>query len=57
MSLPGYTWQCGSKYTGMSLQTIQDKYMVSLLETNKRGGMSSIMGDRFVKSDENKKVF
>ena len=25
VSLPGYTWQCGLKYTGIILQTLQDK--------------------------------
>ena len=25
VSLPGYTWQCGLKDTGMNLQTLQDK--------------------------------
>ena len=25
VSLPGYTWQCGFKYTGINLQTLQDK--------------------------------
>ena len=53
VSLPGYTWQCGLKYTGMNLQTLQDKDMLLLLENNIRGGMSSIMGYRYVKSDEN----
>ena len=56
VSLPGYTWQCGLKYTGTNLQTLQDKDMILLLENNIRGGISSVMGDRFVKSDENGKV-
>ena len=25
VSLAGYTWQCGLKYTGIKLETIQDK--------------------------------
>ena len=53
--LPGYTWQCGLKYTGLNLQTLQDKDMVLLLGNNARGGISSYMGDKYVKSDENKK--
>ena len=53
VSLPGYTWQCGLKYTGINLQTLQDKDMNLLLENNLRGGVSSVMGDRYVKSDEN----
>ena len=30
VSLPGYTWQRGSKYTGINLQTLQDKDMILL---------------------------
>ena len=56
VSLPGYTWQRGLKYTGINLQTLQDKDMILLLENNIRGGISSIMGDRYIKSDENKKI-
>ena len=56
VNLPGYTWQCGLKYTGINLQTLQDKDMILLLENNIRGGISSVMGDRYVKSDENKKI-
>ena len=56
VSLPGYTWQCGLKYTGINLQTLQDKDMILLLENNIRGGISSIMGDRYIKSDENKEI-
>ena len=56
VSLPGYTWQCGLKYTGINLQTLQDKDMIFLLEYNIRGGISSVMGDRYVQSDENKKI-
>ena len=56
VSLPGYTWHCGLKYTGINLQTLQDKDMILLLENNIRGGISSVMGDRYVKSDDNKKI-
>ena len=31
VSLSGYTWQYGLKYTGMILQTLQDEDMVLLL--------------------------
>ena len=54
VSLPGYTWQCGLKYTGVNLQTLQDKDLILTLEGNKLRGISSVMGDRCVKSDENK---
>ena len=56
VSLPGYTWQCGLKYTGKNLQTLQDKDMILLFENNIRGGISSIMGDRYIKSDKNKNI-
>ena len=56
VSLPGYTWQCGLKNTEINLQTLQDKDMILLLENNIRGGISSVMGDRYAQSDENKKI-
>ena len=56
VSLPGYTYQCALNYTDIKLQTLQDKDMFLLLEKNIRGGKSSVMGDRYVKSDENKKI-
>ena len=56
VSLPGYTWLCGLKYTGINLQTLQDKDMILLLENNIRGGISSVLGDRHIKSDDNKKI-
>ena len=56
VSLPGYTWQCGLKYTGINLETLQDKGMILLLENNLRGGISTVMGNRYIQSDENKKI-
>ena len=56
VSLPGYTWQCGMKYTDIKLQTLQDKDLIFTLENNIRGGISSVMGDRYVKSDGNEKI-
>ena len=56
VSLPGYTYQCALKYTDIKLQTLQDKDLILLIENNIRGGISSVMGDRYVKSDENKKI-
>ena len=52
VSSPGYTWQCGSKYTGINSKTLQYNDMILLLENNIRGGISSVMGDRYVKSDK-----
>ena len=56
VSLPGFTWHCGLKYTGIELQTLQDKDMILLLKNNFRGGISSVMGHRYVKSDENEEM-
>ena len=56
VSLPGYTYQCALKYTDIKLQTLQDKDLFLLIENNIRGGISSGMGDRYVKSDENIKI-
>ena len=56
VSLPAYTWQCGVKYTGINLQTLHDRDLILTLENNVCGGISSVMGDKYVKSDENKKV-
>ena len=56
VSLPGYAYQCAFKYTDKKLQTLQDEDLTLLLENNVRGGISSVMGDRYVKSDENKKI-
>ena len=53
VSLPGYTWACGLKYTNIRLQTLQDKEMILLLENGIRGGIS---GDRYVKSGKNKNI-
>ena len=54
VSLPGYTWQCGLKYSGITSQTLQYKDMILLVENNILGGISSVMGDRYKQSDENK---
>ena len=46
VGLPGHTWRCGLKYTGIKLQTLQDKDMILLLENIIRGVISSVMVDR-----------
>ena len=56
VSLPGYTWQCGTKHTKIKLQTLQDKDIILLLENIIRGGLGRIMGSRYVKSDEDKNI-
>ena len=50
--LPGYTFGAGLKYTNIKLQTLQDKDMILLLENNIKGGISSVMGDKYVKSNQ-----
>ena len=52
VSLPGYTL----KYTDMKLKTLQEKDLLFLLESNIRGIRNSVMRDRYVESDENKKI-
>ena len=44
------------KYTDVGLQTLQDKDMILLFEKDVRGELSSVMGDRCVKLEENKKI-
>ena len=55
-SLPGYTWKPCLKLTNTKLDFIKDKNLLLLLENNIRGGISSVMGDRHVQSDENKQI-
>ena len=54
--LPGYTWLYGLNYTDISLNTLQDKDMILLLEKIIRGGISYVMGVRHAKSAENKNI-
>ena len=54
--LPGYTYQCALKYLDNKLQTLQDKDLILFLENIIRGGNSSVLGVRFVKSDDNEKI-
>ena len=56
VSSPGFIFFCGLKYTGINLQTLKDKELIWFLENFTRGGISSISGDGYVKSDDNKKV-
>ena len=44
------------KNTGINLQTLQDKDLILTLKIDTIGGMSSVMRDRYVNSDENKKI-
>ena len=56
VSICNYTLQCCLKYTDNKLQTLQDKDMILLIENNIRGGISSVIWDRYVKSSDNKKI-
>ena len=56
VSLPAYTWECGLKYTRITLQTLPDEDMILLLENSIREGISSVMGDRYVTSEEFEKT-
>ena len=56
-SLPGYTWKAGLKITKIKLDFIKDKEILILLENNIRGRISSVMGPRYIESDENTKLF
>ena len=44
------------EYTDIKLQTLQDKDLILVIENNIRGGISLVMGDRYVISAENKKI-
>ena len=56
VSLPVNTWQCDLKSTGLNIKTLEDKGMISLLGNNIRGGISSVMGARYVKADDKTKI-
>ena len=46
--------KAGLKLPNIKLDFIKDKDLLLLLENIIRGGISSVMGDRFVESNENK---
>ena len=52
-SLPGYIWKAGLKITNIKWDFIRDEELILLLENNIRGGLSSVMGDRYIEADEN----
>ena len=55
-SLPGYTWKAGLKITKIKLDFIKIKEVLLLPENNTRGGISSVMGPRYIESVENTKL-
>ena len=44
------------KYTDIKIQTLQHKDLILLLEINTRVGISSVMGNRYVQSNEKRKI-
>ena len=55
-SLPGYTWKAGLKLTNIKFDFIKDKDLLLLLENKIRGGISGVMGPRYIESDTNTKL-
>ena len=47
---------CRLNYTCIKLQSLQDIQLILILENTFRGGISSVMRDRYVKSNRNKKI-
>ena len=43
-------------YTGINTQTLQDKDLILTLENNISGGICSVLSDRYVKSNDDKKI-
>ena len=56
VSICSYIHQCDLKHTGINLQTLPDKDMILLIEKSIKGGIGSVMGDRYVKSDDFKRM-
>ena len=56
VSLLGYTWQCELKCFDIKLQTLDDENKILVFDKNTVGIISSVTGERLIKSDENKKV-
>ena len=55
-SAPGYTWKAGLMLTILKLDFTKDEELLLPLEKNSCGGISSVMGDRWVQSDVNKHI-
>ena len=56
VSLHVCTFHCALKNTDNKLQTLQHKHLVSALGNNIRGSLGSVLGDRCVESEDNKKI-
>ena len=53
-SAPRYSWKAGVTMTKIKLDFIKDKHL--LLEKNISGGIPSVMGHRYLESNENTKL-
>ena len=53
-SLPGYTWNVFLSKLDRPLELITDEDMLKLFLKGKRGGISGVMGNRYVKSSSDK---
>ena len=56
VSLPGYTWDVGLRYTNKSLERIQDVNMFQSFESGIRLGISGVFGNRYLESDNENKI-
>ena len=54
VGLPSFTLQFALKQSGNNLQTLQDKEFTLFLEKKIRGGISSVLDDRYITADERK---
>ena len=54
VSLPGYSFDCWLMSSGVTLDTLQDKQMLDDFVGAKRGGISGIMGDRYINNSDGK---
>ena len=49
---PSFTWNAGSKISGVRIEYITDDKLRSLLQNLMRSGPASVMGSRFVKRND-----
>ena len=56
VSIYSSVYQCGLKDTGIYLRTLQDQDMILLKEKSIKGGIGSVMADRYVKSDDFERI-
>ena len=52
VSLPGYSFDCWLMSSGVTLDILQDKRILSDFSEQKRGGRCGIMDDRYMNSNE-----